>query len=102
MRERKEGVAPRQAVTVRMTTAGNSKALPVPAEYVRRHGAEVGGEWTLRDAGPALVYEPAGSAARAQPVSYGNDRARVTVIPAEAVSVPADGRDVAGTFDWSF
>lgn len=90
-----------ESVTVRVTTAGNSKALPVPAAFARRHHAEPGTQWKLREAGAALVYEPADTTGW-QPVSYGEGRDRVTVIPADALSSAAGSTDPDCTFDWSF
>lgn len=91
-----------EPVKVRVTTTGNSRALPVPAAFARRHHADPGTQWELREVGSALVYEPVETSERVTARSYGEGRDRVTVIPAEALSSPSDPTDPDLTTDWSF
>jgi antitoxin component of MazEF toxin-antitoxin module len=91
-----------QGRPVKMTKAGNSKMLPVPADVVRSLGAELGDEYVVQVVGEDLVYHrnTAAAAARVRIVGEGADRAGV--LPRHGAAFAGNAPSLGLLDDWDF
>jgi hypothetical protein len=82
---------------VRMTRAGNSRMLPVPAEIVRQIGADLGDEYVVQVVGDDVVYHRQSSVR-----SAGRGRDRVGVLSSGGATFVGNAPSVGLLDDWDF
>lgn len=87
-----------KSTSVKVTRAGNSKMLPVPAALAREVGAELGDSFTVERIGDDIVYHPS----RPGVSVTGEGHGQFGVVPVgRPMQVP--GRSVMAALDsWDF
>ena len=82
---------------VKVTKAGNSKMLPVPAELARAAHADIGDAYIVEVIGDDIVYHRAGRA-----VISGTGAARVGVVPAGRALRMTGPSNIPALDTWDF
>jgi hypothetical protein len=84
--------------TVKVTKSGNSRVLPLPAEFARDAGVDVGDTYAVEVRGSDIIYHRDVDGTR----FLGEGRSRVGIVP-EGRAVRMPGRSGLGVLDdWDF